>query len=68
MKNIKDFMISESNITAVNKAIKLINDAIDDVGASDIDVVIWDFLDGISDGGNDDLVMREIESYCEQHK
>lgn len=68
MKNIKDFMISESNITAVNKAIKLINDAIWDVGADDIDVVIWDFLDGISDGGNDDAIMREIESYCEQHK
>ena len=46
----------------INDINNLINDNTDN-----IDKVIWDLLNGITDNGNDDIIMSEIESYYEQH-
>ena len=72
MKRINEFLdeqqVNESKFRSINKAIDLINDAIEYAGFENIDEPIWDLLDGISDNGHDEMIMREIRSYCEQHK
>ena len=66
MKKLKEFINEGSQISNVNKSISLINDAINN--GEEIDEVIFDLLDGISNNGEDDLVVSNIESWLKQLK
>ena len=50
----------------IKNIINDINNLIYD-NTDNIDKVIWDLLDGISDNGQDDMIMIELENYCKQH-
>ena len=64
MKEIKNFINENSKISNVNKAISLINNAIN--YGEEVDEVIFDLLDGISDKGEDDLVVDNISGWLDQ--
>lgn len=66
MKKLKEFINEGSQISNINKSISLINDAINN--GEEIDEVIFDLLDGISNNGEDDLVVSNIESWLKQLK
>ena len=72
MKTINEFLgnqqVNESKFRSLNKVIDLINDAIDYAGYENMDEVIWDLLDEISDNGQDEVIMREIDSYMKKHQ
>ena len=63
MKEIKNFINENSKISNVNKAISLINNEIND---GEVDEVIFDLLDGISDKGEDPLVVNNISDWLDQ--
>lgn len=65
MKNLDEF-ITESN--AIPNIVKKINDIINYYGMEEIDTVIYDLLDGISNNGEDDLVVDNIKSWLDQLK
>ena len=50
----------------IKNIINDINNLIDD-NTDNVDKVIWDLLNGITDNGKDVMIMTEIESYIEQH-
>ena len=58
MIQLKEFINEGSQISNVNKSISLINDAINN--GEEIDEVIFDLLDGISNNGEDDLVVSNV--------
>jgi hypothetical protein len=65
MKNIDEF-ITENN--AIPNIVKKINDIINYYGVEEIDTVIYDLLDGISNKGEDDMVVDNIKSWLDQLK
>lgn len=65
MKNLDEF-ITESN--AIPNIVKKINDIINYYGVEEIDTVIYDLLDGISNKGEDDMVVDNIKSWLDQLK
>lgn len=64
MINLDEF-ITESN---VDKIVKKINDIINYYGVEEIDAIIYDLLDGISNKGEDDMVVDNIKSWLDQLK
>lgn len=66
MIQLKEFINEGSQISNVNKSISLINDAINN--GEEIDEVIFDLLDGISNNGEDDLVVSNVEGWFKQLK
>lgn len=65
MKGLNEF-ITESN--AIPNIVKKINDIINYYGTEEIDTVIYDLLDGISNNGEDDIVVDNIKSWLDQLK
>lgn len=65
MKDLNEF-ITESN--AIPNIVKKINDIINYYGTEEIDTVIYDLLDGISNNGEDDIVVDNIKSWLDQLK
>lgn len=59
--------INENHQRDIQNIINKINNEIND-RYEEIDVVIWDLLDGISDKGNDEMVTREVESWIKSVK
>ena len=66
MNTIKNYLINESS-SKIQRAVNLLSSEIDD-NYPDTDVPIWDFLDSLTDNGTDYVTMRELASYCEEHK
>ena len=66
MKNLKDLIINENNV--IPNIVQKINNIINNSGTGEIDVVIYDLLNGISDDGKDDLVVDNIKSWLDSIK
>ena len=66
MKDIKDFMINESNVNGfLTKGIELINKAIK---AGDVKNVINSLLNEITNKGDDDDIMTAIENWVKNNQ
>ena len=66
MKNIKD-LINESGAydRGLTQACKILTNIINN-HSDDLDNVIYDLLDNITDNGNDDLVINNIKSWLDK--
>ena len=68
MKNIKDLII-EGNAydRGLSQACKILTNILNN-HSDDLDSVIYDLLDNITDNGNDDLVIDNIKSWLDENK
>lgn len=66
MKSISQF-INESNDAVMNKQLDMIVKTVNNMlSKEDVDVVVYELLDAISEKGEDDLIVNNIKSWLEQ--
>ena len=60
--------INESNNPVMDKQLNMIVKVVNNMLAKeDVDVVVYELLDAISQNGEDDLVTNNIKSWANQH-
>lgn len=60
--------INESNDAAINKQLDIIVKIVNNLlKREDVDVVVYELLDAISQKGEDDLIVNNIKSWVEQY-
>ena len=68
MKNIKELITESCNYDkGLTQACKILTNIFNN-HSDDLDSVIYDLLDNITDNGNDDLVIDNIKSWLDENK
>jgi len=60
--------INESSDAVMNKQLDMIVKTVNNMlSKEDVDVVVYELLDAISENGSDDLIVEHIKSWAEQY-
>lgn len=68
MKNLNEYLVNEAVYDkGLEKAIDILVNILNN-HTDDIDSVVWDILDKLTNNGEDDIVVKEVEAWLNNKK